>query len=93
VYLPGESFGDLAIVNHIPRTATVRTVGNCELLVLDPEVFTELFETDLARVAGQAAIALKQCVRAFETLPMRYCPELSRSQCDLMQRSVVRGEL
>jgi len=39
----GEYFGEIALVLNIPRTATVRALEQCELLVLKQQDFVEFF--------------------------------------------------
>lgn len=63
------------VMYGIPRTAAVRTVATCELLVLEPQLFLELFADDMARTAAQAATCMKQCIHAFNTLPPRCAGE------------------
>ena len=42
----GDFFGELALLNDVPRSATVRAVTQCRLLVLDCEDFRALLATD-----------------------------------------------
>ena len=42
----GDFFGELALLRDTRRTATVRTVTQCRLLVLDRDDFKELLEMD-----------------------------------------------
>jgi voltage-gated potassium channel len=55
----GDFFGELALLHDIRRTATVRAVSRCRLLVLDRDEFGKLMATDrdlrlaIAEVADQ----------------------------------------
>jgi len=42
----GEFFGEIALLRDTPRSATIRTLTNCRLLVLDKADFKDLLETD-----------------------------------------------
>lgn len=61
----------------IPRTAAVRTVATCELLVLEPQLFLELFADGMSRMAAEAAIFMKQCINALSALPPRCVASLA----------------
>ncbi len=39
---PGETFGEMAILNDMPRSATVRSTGPVELFVLEREAFSRV---------------------------------------------------
>lgn len=42
----GDFFGEIALLRDTPRAATIRTVTQCRLLVLDKEDFKDLLEAD-----------------------------------------------
>jgi len=54
----GECFGEMALLLNQPRSATVRAVSSCDLLVLDAEDFRRIIadfpqaEADLRRIAA-----------------------------------------
>ncbi len=41
-YVPGESFGELALLYNSPRAATIQAKTNCSLWVLDRETFNNI---------------------------------------------------
>ena len=41
---PGEVVGELALIDHLPRTATVTATGSKRALVLDPASFAAMIE-------------------------------------------------
>ena len=47
----GEYFGEIALLADVPRTATVRTVTECEFFVLARREFDDLVRTQV--LAGQ----------------------------------------
>jgi voltage-gated potassium channel len=54
----GECFGEMALLLNQPRSATVRAVAHCDLLVLDAEDFRRIIadfpqaEADLRQIAA-----------------------------------------
>lgn len=42
---PGEFVGELALLDHRPRTADVVTVGAARVLVFDPDAFEEMLDS------------------------------------------------
>jgi CRP-like cAMP-binding protein len=61
---PGDFFGEIALIAHTPRTATVTTASDVDLLVITSQSFKTLLE-------HQPAIATK----VLEALAERLAPE------------------
>lgn len=58
---PGEFFGEMAILNNEPRTATAEVIEESRLLVIDPKTFE-------AMIKGNAEIALRMIKKLSERL-------------------------
>ena len=39
---PGQGFGELALIHHTPRTATIQACSKCHLAVLEKEDYEEI---------------------------------------------------
>jgi len=46
VFKPGDHFGEMALVRSQPRSATVRSSGNCELMVIRRSEFFEIMRKE-----------------------------------------------
>ncbi len=62
---PGQFFGELALVRHEPRSATVRAETDLELISLDGGWFLQLYETN------PSLRALMESLRSIYVLPRR----------------------
>ena len=56
---PGDFFGEIALIAHTPRTATVTTAGNVDLLVITAQSFKTLLEHQPA-IASKVLAALAE---------------------------------
>ena len=62
---PGECFGELALLERAPRTATVQAESDMRLIVLDSREFGSLMD-GLPRVAESVRAAVAKRLRAAE---------------------------
>jgi voltage-gated potassium channel len=53
----GDFFGEIALLRDTPRSATIRAVTQCRLLVLDKEDFKDLLESDTELRQAIVAVA------------------------------------
>jgi CRP-like cAMP-binding protein len=54
---PGESFGEIALLRDVPRTASVRAVDEVEVMVLERDAFLAVVAGDrLSRAAADEVI-------------------------------------
>lgn len=60
----GDHFGEMALLSHRPRSATVRTLTPCSMLALERDRFYEL-------MSGRSVIAAKFLWRLAQTLSLR----------------------
>jgi CRP/FNR family cyclic AMP-dependent transcriptional regulator len=75
----GETFGELALFDHHPRSASARAIGDTELRIITHEEFMEL---DCDGIIRQMLVTLAQRLRsideAFERLSAKEAPERER---------------
>jgi CRP-like cAMP-binding protein len=62
---PGDFFGEIALIESVPRTATVRAEGISRLLVIGHREFHALMD-EFPSVRGAVLDALAERVRATE---------------------------
>jgi CRP-like cAMP-binding protein len=83
VLRPGDSFGEIALLESRPRTATIRALGPCRLLVLERRAFDVLFpegspdRAQLTRTIRQVKLVLES--QALSHLSSRQVRELLAS--------------
>jgi CRP-like cAMP-binding protein len=68
---PGEFFGEMAIVNHHPRTATATVLDESHLLVIDARTFEAMLRGNIeiaVRFIKKLAARLEHANRQVETL-------------------------
>jgi CRP/FNR family cyclic AMP-dependent transcriptional regulator len=71
---PGEFFGEMAILNNKPRTATATVLEDAQLLVIDPKTFEAMIKsnTEIAvRMIKKLAKRLDDANEQIETLLLR----------------------
>lgn len=76
---PGDAFGEIALLDDVPRTATVRSVGETRLLVLHRASFVELLAESLgaAEITTIQICAFLRRTSMFATWPDRALHELA----------------
>jgi CRP/FNR family cyclic AMP-dependent transcriptional regulator len=62
---PGECFGEMALVHRAPRSATVTTETDCQLLVIGSREFSSLMES-VPSFGRKVLAAMAERVRAAE---------------------------
>jgi hypothetical protein len=61
---PGEYFGEIGLLTHAPRNATVRAKSGLEVLALDSETFNTLVDRSSATASDLAQIVQRRLARA-----------------------------
>jgi CRP-like cAMP-binding protein len=81
----GDSFGEVALVREVPRTATVKAIGPVEVLSLGREAFLEAVErsgTERDRIIDQVRnAAFLRTVPVFQNLRADLCRVLLEGSC------------
>lgn len=81
-YIPGEAFGELALLYNAPRAATIRAKENCELWVLDRETFNNIVKTAAQKKRDKYSQILKK-VEILQSID----PYELQQICDAVQSS------
>ena len=55
----GDSFGELALINHEPRAATIKCISSCYLAVLSKEDYAKVLRKSQLREQNQTMDFLK----------------------------------
>jgi len=70
----GEFFGEMAILNNKPRSATATTVDECKMLVIDPKTFEVMLKNNIeiaVRMIKKLAQRLQEADDQIESLLYR----------------------
>ncbi|XRB22356.1 cAMP-dependent protein kinase [Pseudoscourfieldia marina] len=81
----GSSFGEMALLNRAPRTATIVTQEECEFAVISREDYNLVVRKDHERELARKASVLLSLPRVRDwprTKIMRLCYSLQLSKCD-----------
>jgi len=69
---PGEIFGEMALLDGQPRSATLVAASPCKILVLSPENFEKVFKTHPRWALKILAALTKRIQNAFEQIESYY---------------------
>ncbi|MCS7204447.1 MAG: cyclic nucleotide-binding domain-containing protein [Leptospiraceae bacterium] len=69
---PGEIFGEMAMFDDQPRSATLVAIEHCKILVLSPENFERIFRTHPRWALKIVAALCKRIQNAFEQIDSYY---------------------
>ncbi len=91
---PGEMFGESAIIEHRPRSASAIAVGETELSLYDRESFLEALRQD-PELALRAMGALTERLRVTTQRLQDVCTQhvLDRAEMILTERAILEAEL
>ena len=60
---PGQTFGEMALLNGAPRTATIRALGDTELLAIEKRDFDDLIARDRQLAATVERLSHERAIR------------------------------
>lgn len=100
---PGEFFGEMALIENAPRSATVRTLQPCHLLEVDEAVFDRLLKDNptvaldmmrglSATIRETDALTIEELRRKNEELARAYA-ELKAAQAQIVEKERLEREL
>ncbi|MFN3603306.1 MAG: Crp/Fnr family transcriptional regulator [Leptonema sp. (in: bacteria)] len=69
---PGEIFGEMAMIDNQPRSATLLAINPCKILVLSPEDFEKVFKTHPRWSLKLLSALSKRIQNAFEQIQNYY---------------------
>jgi CRP-like cAMP-binding protein len=73
----GDVFGEQGFLTNDRRSATIKTLGNCELLGIDRDTFTSLMRSELMKKQAERMQFLRRWLPAVEELPQAALEKLT----------------
>jgi len=100
---PGDSFGEIALIGKVRRTATIRALTPCKVLVLEKDTFDRLFPED-SQARGRLTSTIRQVKLVLESQALshlaprqirellRYCQPLQLKAGEVLIEENTEGD-